>query len=134
MTQMTPKEALAKDGTVPVSMGKGRLSKAGIARCEQLAAEGWDIKGYVVSSSPATSTAPATREVKRVKTSSQEVVELAPLRYDEREWKAVSAKPIFGKTEFTLREVCTTCGVSLVGHVCDDPMILGGQRVTLVRV
>lgn len=120
---MTPKEALAKDGTVPVSMGRGRLSAAGIERCKQLAAEGWKIKGYEVSTSRSTS-APVVTKVS-VSTGEKTIADLPPLRYDEKVYHAVSDTPVFGSTVFGMREVCQFCGSSLAYHRCDTPIVLG---------
>lgn len=129
----TPKQALLDDGFPGVKQGKGRLSKAAIARVHELVAEGVQIKDYSVSSTPATADAPKTTTVTKGKTSgAKEVVELAPLRYNEGEWKAVSPTPIWGRTEFSMREVCSFCGVSLVGHVCEEPILFGKYRVDVV--
>lgn len=121
---MSPKEALAKDGRVPVSMGRGRLSRAGIDRCKELAAEGWQIAGYEVES---TST-PAAPVVKKVTVSNGEktIADLPPMRYDEKVYKAVSDTPDFiGRTVFGMREVCSFCGSSLTYHRCDTPIVFG---------
>jgi hypothetical protein len=128
MTQLTPKEALAQDGTVPVKMGKGRLSGEAIARCKVLAQEGWDIKGYSVTVAPATATTPnptAAVVKEKVLQGQKVIVELAPMRYTLDEWQAVSETPVFGQTVFSMKEVCRGCGVSLAYHVCNSPIVLG---------
>jgi hypothetical protein len=120
---MSPKEALAKDGKVPVKMGQGRLSRAAIDRCKELAAAGWKIKGYEVSTSPS-STAPVVTKVK-VSHGDTAIADLPPLRYDETMFKAVSQTPVFGRTVFSVREVCQFCNNSLAYHKCDTPIVLG---------
>lgn len=120
---MSPKEALAKDGKIPVSMGKGRLSSAGIERCKELAAQGWSIKGYEVQST-STAAAPVVNKV-AVSNGEKAIADLPPMRYDEKVYKAVSDVPVFGKTVFGMREVCQFCGSSLTYHRCDTPIVLG---------
>lgn len=119
---MTPKEALLKDGQVPVTAGRGRMSAAAVARVKELVAEGWDIKGY---SKVSTADAP-TKVVKAAKVGHKEIADLPPLRYDEKEWKAVSDIPSeIGQTVFGMREVCEFCGTSLNYHTCDTPRTHG---------
>lgn len=138
---MKPKEALAKDGKVPVSMGKGRLSLAAKARLVELVALGWDIEGYSPSSEIKV-IKPSARKPRAVKNTRKraapveydDIVTLMPYRFDLSAFKAVSEKPIFGATEFTLKEVCSFCHVSLCVHVCDEPRILGDYRVDIVPV
>jgi hypothetical protein len=117
---MTPKEALAKDGTVPVSMGRGRLSREGIERCKVLVAQGWKIKGYALDTAPSKSVdQPVT--VKKVAASNEKVVQEYIIKYDVDLYEAVTAE---GRT-FTMKEVCNACGVSLVQNHCDNPTVLG---------
>lgn len=123
---MTPKEALAKDGVVPVTMGRGRLSREAIERCKYLVSQGWSIKGYTRDTSvPRSATAPVA--VKRVKPNNEKVVQEYVILYDEKLYKAVAAD---GK-EYGMREVCNSCMVSLVQNHCDQPTILGGILVSI---
>ena len=126
---MTPKQALIKDGTIPVKEGRGRLSREGIERCEWLVKnKGWDIKGYSLSSTPATETTAAEKVVKRVNPANEKVVQDYTILYDERDFKAVGTD----KKVWSMREVCNTCRVSLVQNICEHPTILGGIPVTIV--
>lgn len=127
---MTPKEALMKDGTIPVKEGRGRLSREAIERCKELVALGWNIKGYAIAAAPvSTSTAPAApKVVNKVAVTNEKVVADIVYTYPEDQYKAVDAN----KKEWGMREVCNTCRVSLVGHGCDNPVILGDVRVTIV--
>lgn len=126
---MTPKEALQKDGTIPVKMGKGRLSKEGIERCKWLVAnEGWQILGYAVESSPKAVDTPVA--VKQVQPQNVKVVQEFTILYHKDDYKAVADD---GR-EFGMPEVCTNCSVSLVQCHCGNPSILGGTiPVTIVR-
>lgn len=123
---MTPKQALIKDGKVPVKEGRGRLSRDADSRCRELAAMGWNIKGYSVST-PATVEAPA--EVKKVKVANEKVVQDFTILYDEKVYKAVR---LSDNKEVGMREVCNICRVSLVQNHCEAPTILGNIRVAIM--
>ena len=124
---MTPKDALAKDGKITVKAGRGRMSREAVERCKELAAQGWDIKGYttVVLSTPTkvvkpVAKAPVTRPTK--------VVQDYVIFFEEKGFKALDET---GK-EWSMREVCNNCRVSLVQNHCDNPTIVGDVRVTIV--
>lgn len=124
---LTPKEALAKDGTIPVSMGRGRLSREGIERCKWLVAnKGWDIKGYSLETSPQKSTEKAV--VKKVPQTNEKVIQDYVILYDLKLYKAVAEN---GKI-YTLRECCNNCRVSLVQCHCGSPTILGDIPVSIL--
>lgn len=133
---MTPKDALIKDGTIPVKAGRGRLSREAIDRCKWLVAnKGWSIKGYEVAAaakSPvSTSTAPvavAEPVVNKVAVSNVKEVAEFTILWPEASYKAVGKdKKVWG-----MREVCNTCRVSLVQNQCANPTILGDIPVTIV--
>lgn len=130
---MTPKEALIKDGTIPVKQGRGRMSREAVERVKWLVAEkGWVIKDYPApkSSQAATSTrTPAAPvEVKRVMTNGAREVKEFTIFYPEASFKAIGVdKKVWG-----MREVCNTCGVSLVQNQCASPTILGNIPVSIV--
>lgn len=122
---MTPKEALAKDG-FPVKQGRGRLSREADARCRELAAQGWAIKGYAVDkATPKSATAPVV--VKKAPASTEKIVQDFTILYDENHYKAIGSN---GK-EYGMREVCNKCRVSLVQNHCETPTILGDIAVTI---
>lgn len=128
---MTPKQALIKDGKVPVKEGRGRLSREGDSRCRELASQGWSIKGYEVSQGAPNPTAEIPLPgptVKKVKVVNEKVVQEFVILYDERQYKAINTD----KKEVGMREVCNTCRVSLVQCHCGHPTILGGIAVTIV--
>jgi hypothetical protein len=119
---MKPKEALIKDGQIPTSMGRGRLSRVQDQRCRELASKGWDIEGYSRSSSP---TAPV---VKNKPVRNEKVIADFVIFWEEAEYKAMS-----GKTVHSMREVCNNCRVSLVQCHCGSPTILGNIPIRIVR-
>jgi hypothetical protein len=124
---MTKKQALIKDG-FPVSEGRGRLSREATARVEELVALGWDIEGYT-SSKPKSATEPVA--VKKVPVSrTEKVVQEFVILYDVDKYKAVTSD---GR-EYTMREVCNNCGVSLVQNHCDSPRVLHESVTILPRV
>lgn len=120
---MTPKEALAKDG-YPVKLGRGRLSREAIERCKELAAKGWNIKGYSVETPKS---AAETVVVKKVKPTTEKVIADYTILYEEKSYKAVGDN---GK-DYTMREVCNNCRVSLVQCHCGKPTILGNIAVAI---
>lgn len=130
---MTPKEALIKDGTIPVKEGRGRLSREAVDRCKVLAGQGWSIKGYevVAAKVSSTSTAPVTPAepvVKKVAVNNVKEVKDFTIFYPEESFKAVGTdKKVWG-----MREVCNTCGVSLVQNQCENPTILANIPVKIV--
>lgn len=126
---MTPKQALIKDGTIPVKEGRGRLSREAVDRCKWLVAEkGWDIAGYSVSNTPATTTKAAEKVVKKVNVVNEKVIQDFVILFDEKVYRAIDSE----KKEWGMREVCNNCRVSLVQCHCGDSTILGGVKVTIV--
>ena len=129
---MTPKEALIKDGTIPVKEGRGRLSRAAVDRCKWLVAnKGYVIKGYEVSTStPApNSVTPSEPVVNKVKVANVKEVRDFTIFWPEDAYKAVGKdKKIWG-----MREACNTCRVSLVQCGCGNPTILNNIPVSITR-
>lgn len=129
---MKPKAALVKDGftepngkvwTAGMENSRGRLSAAGIERCKQLSAEGWQIEGYALVAQPTGSTAP--REVEKVKVQTGEKViadiPINPLR-DEAVWEAYAN--VDGKVQSVgMRTVDNVCGNSLTYCPCKSPRV-----------
>ena len=121
---MTPKQALIKDGTIPVKPGKGRLSHEAIARCKELVSQGWVIDGYSADNSDG--------EVKRVATTNEKIVSEVTILYPESSYRAVVEGMKFTGPGMGMREVCNNCRVSLVQCHCGNPTILGDLKVKIM--
>lgn len=51
-------------------------------------------------------------------------------RFPEAEYRAIAK--VGGKTvEYSMRECCNACGVSLVNHACNEPTIYGNITVSI---
>lgn len=134
---MTPKQALEKDGTIPVKQGKGRLSREAVDRCKVLAAQGWSIKGYEVVSSKektSSSTPAAPVVVKKAAPANAKVISDFVIFWPEETYKAVDKdKKVLPGKWGGMREVCNTCKVSLVQCHCDYPTVHNNKPVSIVR-
>lgn len=129
---MTPKEALIKDGRIPVKEGRGRLSREAVARLHELVREGWQISGYSVEAKADVPKAEA--KVVKAANTGEKVISEIHYTYPENEWKALDADgKVLGGKYMGMREVCSNCRVSLVAHNCESPRILGNKPVFLVR-
>ncbi len=131
---MSPKEALIKDGRIPVKAGRGRLSREADARVRELVAQGWSVKGYEANTStksvvtPGAPAAQVESSVKKIVQTNEKVIQEFTLLYDER---AYDAKDATGKV-WSMRNVCNNCRVSLVQCHCGNPSIFGDIGVTIV--
>lgn len=114
---MKPKEALVKDGFLPKGSEntRGRMSKAGITRCEELAASGWSIDGFSVTKS-ADSSKPDT--VTKIKTDPNAVVDIPNPTRDETAMTAW-----VGTENVGMRKVCNNCRRSLTYCPCEQPKV-----------
>lgn len=130
---MSPKQALIKDGTVPVKEGRGRLSREADERCRQLVSEGWDIRGYAVNTTksvdlPDKPVAQSKPTVNKVIVTNEKVVQEFTILYDERAYVAVDATG----QPWSMRNACNNCRVSLVQCHCGNPSIFGDIGVKIV--
>lgn len=125
---MTPKEALAKDGTIPVKLGRGRLPAGGAERCQYLVDnEGYSIKGFVKSGNTSTTSSPVPPKRVPANGNLENYADVV-YTYPEANYKAVGPdRKVYG-----MRECCNTCRVSLVQCHCGNPTILGDIPVTIV--
>lgn len=133
---MSPKDALRKwnaenpTKSVKFSEGRGRLSRDAVAKCTELAGNGWSIAGYVVK--PATTTAqtgqPVAQTVEKVKATNEKIIQEFVILYDERAYAALDKT---GKV-WSMRNVCNNCRVSMVQCHCGKPTIFGDIPVTIV--
>lgn len=114
---MKPKEALVKDGFLPPGSEntRGRMSKDGIARCEQLAASGWHIDGFSVTKS-SDSSVPDT--VVKVKVDPNRIADVPEPSRHEDDWTARTSEGVIG-----MRTVCNVCRNSLTYCHCLQPRV-----------
>lgn len=137
---MTPKEALIKDNAtrpeserIPVKEGRGRMSRTAVERIHWLiSTKGWAIKGYeaVKPSKPVASNPTAPSEpvkVKRVPVTGVKEVQDFVIFFPEESFKAQGKDRVW-----SMRECCNNCRVSLVQCHCEDPVILGGIKVSIL--
>ena len=132
---MKPKEYLASIG-VEVKQGRGRLSAENVAIIKEAVASGVRIEGYSVENVPATSKSEKATEVKRVPVTNEKVIEELYIRYPVGEYKVIrtDTNEVLPGPKAGLPEVCNTCRVSLTGHICDNPTILGNIPVKVVPI
>lgn len=130
---MKAKEWLHANGHID-KVGRGRISLENHARLKAAHDEGvrfsdWPKGEVTVSSTPATSEAPAkvqARVARSVSSSTEKVVVDPLITYPADKFRAVvkgTNKPV------GMAEVCNNCRVSLVGHACKNPTILGNVAV-----
>ena len=114
---MKPKDALVKDGFLPEGSQnkRGRLSAAAIARCTELASQGWQIDGYVTSQS-ASQDAPVVKKV--AQSNVKEVADIGEPYRDENYWTASADGHPVG-----MRTVDNVCGNSLTYCPCPHPRV-----------
>lgn len=128
---MKPKVALVKDGFLPAGSEntRGRMSKAAIARCEELAAQGVVIDGFTAKKSADTSK-PVI--VTREKTDPNRIADVPDALRDDREFQAFVTDK--GKTvEIGNRTVCNGCHSSLSYCPCSQPRVwLDHERESVV--
>lgn len=122
-----PKDALRAIGENIPENQRGRMSRERVEMVKALVSQGYSIVGY---GEVTPSTADAAPVIEKVTTDPNVIVDLY-YRYSETDYKAVSKSTgeVFG-----MREACQTkgCGYSLVGHLCDEPTVLG-HAVEIVR-
>lgn len=113
---LKPKVALVKDGFLPEGSEnvRGRLSADAINRCKELASQGWDIDGYVVSKS--SDSTPST--VSKVKHDPNVIPDVPDATRPESSWTAW-----VGTLSVGMRTVCNNCRCSLTYCHCESPLV-----------
>lgn len=134
---MKPKEALIQDGKVPTTLGRGRMSAEQKARCVELAAAGWKIEGFTVTSS-ATPDKPAVVAVAKPST---DVDAIPDPTFPESMWRVIET---ISKVKRGMRDCCDNCYSMGYGHrsltycICGAPHLIalppatGAVAVTFV--
>lgn len=113
---MKPKEYLVSQGVI-AHAGRGRLSAAHRALVQKAADNGVFIEGFSKTVNKVTVEKKSKTPKPKI---DKEILEIAPFRYDEKAYRAVADDG----TVYGMREVCMRCGVSLVAHICDFPIVL----------
>lgn len=129
---MKPKAYLVKAGRLPAGSenARGRLSLDNIQFLTAAAAKGEQIDGYSSTTNVVTKEVTVTKVVSN---GEQSVVELAPYRYTEDEFQAYELRD--GKKVIrSLREACRNTGLSLVGCMCNEHLIVAHDGSGSVRV
>lgn len=125
---MKPKVALVKDGFLPPGSEntRGRMSKDAIARCEALAAQGWNIDGFTAKPS-ADSSKPVT--VERVSVDPNRIADVPDALRDFRDFTLVrkdTGKPIHA---VGMKNVCQGCRSSFTYCPCQVPTFLDNTGI-----
>lgn len=127
MTQ-TRREYAASLG-LAIAGARGKFSndaKAAIAKAE---AEGMVFSDTVKPTKPVeNSTAPVYTKAQPASVKEVTPYRLAlDMRYPEQDYKVISSDRFV-----TMRSVCSTCGYSLLDHICETPVVFG-NAVEIVR-
>jgi hypothetical protein len=121
---MLPKEYLVKHGYLK-EITRGRLSLANIQILKEAVANGAKITGYEIEKSGVS--------VSKVNPDTfVEYVCPSDYRFPETEYKVTTPKDFPFPKGVGMRNVCDTCHVSLVNHLCDNPRLFG-YTVTIER-
>lgn len=120
----TAKQALYDAGRIK-QIGRGRISLDNHQWLAEQAEKGvkfsdWP-KGKIVSAPAKSGNSPEIRVVRDPAQSTEKIIADLYYRFDEYAWQAVAEDG----TIYGMREVCNKCGISLVGHLCDTPSVLG---------
>lgn len=128
---MKAKEYLLDKGRIS-EIGRGRISNENHAFLAKAAESGIQFSDWPKGKVVVTEATDETPEVVRVKRdpnmTNEKVIHEIVYTYPENLYRAVDTRT--GK-EVGMREVCNTCRVSLVGHACDRPTILGDIPVAV---
>ena len=132
----TKREWLAERG-LAIAGARGKFSRAANEALVKAIAEGVQFADTAKPVKPAKPVIKATGEaqpapVVKSETTTRYTDYLFPsdFRFPEGEYKAIE---VGGKREFSMRECCNTCRVSLTNHMCDNPTIHGDVTVRIVK-
>ncbi len=123
----TAKEWLKANGHI-AEVTRGRISNENHKRLLAAVAQGVKFSDY-----PKGGTVVKTGDgqEKYVKPEAPTGVEIPELYY-RYSLEGYHAKDSSGKV-YSMREACQNCGLSLVGHKCDDPIVLGRRVEVMPR-
>jgi len=129
----TARDWLAERG-LAIAGARGKFSNAAHKALEKAAAEGvtWsDWPKDKTSTRPVVKVEKTTTVRASAHTGDYPFLTNDELNYPEENYRAVERDS--GKKR-SMREVCRTCGVSLVGHACDNPYIVATNGAGSVAV
>lgn len=136
---MKPKQALVKDGFLPKGSEnkRGRLSGAGIERCQYLVDhEGYTIEGFAKSSNagkPVDASSDAKPEIVRVKSDPNRLVDVPDALRSDKDWTLVRKSDGKSIHAVGMRNVCQGCGSSFTYCPCSVPTFLDNTGVVQVE-
>jgi hypothetical protein len=127
------KEALVKDGFLKADqVGRGRPSKAMLARATELVAAGWNIDGFSKSTVVDASAGDKTTDViehKPTVSVGKQIADIGPPRYDPRDYEAYvleNGKPVV----IGIKAVCDICRNSITYCPCPTSYVMrNGHQV-----
>ena len=120
------KEWLKENGHI-AEVTRGRISNDNHKRLLDAVSKGVKFSDYPKGGTVVSTPTGETAYVKPAAPTGTEIAELY-YRYDEKLYKAVGKSG----TIYGMREACNNCGLSLVGHKCDNPSVLG-EKVEVMR-
>lgn len=125
----TAKEWLKANGHI-AEVTRGRISNDNHKRLLDAVSNGVKFTDYPKGGKVVKTTTGETTTETYVKAPAPtgEVISELYFRYNEKDWQAVTKS---GKIH-GMREACNNCHLSLVGHTCDSPSVLG-EPVEVVR-
>lgn len=125
---MKARDALVKEGLA--KPGRGKFSNAAKEWLDGQVAKGVKFDDYPKGAAPVKSVEETEKPTAPVASDPRDTPYILPsdYRFPEAEYKAVG-----GNREYSLRECCNTCRVSLVNHACDAPTIHDNIVVSIVR-
>lgn len=121
---MKAKDWLKANGHI-AEVTRGRISNENHARLAEAAAKGQVFSDWPkgkVTITPAVGEEKATAKVEKSAIAAGDNYGEAFIRYDD--WANMIAVADDG-TKFSMKEACNNCGLSLLGHQCNSPMVLG---------
>ena len=109
--------------------GRGKFSTAAKDALDKARAAGTKFSDEVTETPVPTESSDKTERVGKTAPTFTPYLAPSDFRFPESEYKAKGGD---GKT-YGMRECCNLCRVSLVNHGCDNPTILGGIAVKIVK-
>lgn len=120
----TKREWLAEKG-LAIAGARGKFSNAAKEALAKAEAEGVVFSDSTPTARPAAKPTGDKPEPKPKSAGISDYLFPSDFRFPENEYVAVARDENGKRLEFSMRECCNTCRVSLTNHLCDNPTILG---------